>query len=140
GRPPWAVDRFHVGTSQLPPVFRRGTSGAVARSDGRAARRDPPNGSGRPTHGGDPEDRADAGHFARVFVRCASGTAAVAPNKSLQQTGEHFRPTVVALWRRLLSCVLRRQRGGLGAVERLYFPCRVRPDGADVFVLWYEDE
>jgi hypothetical protein len=30
--------------------------------------------------------------------------------------------------------------GGLAAVERLHFPCRVRLSGADVFVIWYEDE
>ena len=25
-------------------------------------------------------------------------------------------------------------------MERLYFPCRVRLNGADIFLLWYEDE
>jgi hypothetical protein len=31
-------------------------------------------------------------------------------------------------------------KGGVAALERLYFPCRVRLNGADVFLLWYEDE
>jgi hypothetical protein len=30
--------------------------------------------------------------------------------------------------------------GGLQSVERLYFCCRVRLNGADTFVVWYEDE
>jgi hypothetical protein len=37
-----------------------------------------------------------------------------------------------------VSVVVR--RGRVAALARLYFPCRVRLNGADAFLLWYEDE